>query len=682
MRLKRIRLNNIRSYKNQEIDFPDGSTLLSGDIGSGKTSVLLAFEFALFGLQPGQKATSLLRNGHDSGGVEIEFEVDGRNIVIERTMKRKKTISQDYCSVHIDGKKEEISVMELKNVVLNLLNYPKEFSKKQNTLYKFTVYTPQEEMKQIITEDAETRVNTLRHIFGIDKYKRVIENTSLLLSKIREEKRINQVIASNMEGDRDLLLSREMELETKKQNLSVLEKEFFLKSEERKKFQEEMEKIATEIEESNKLKRETEKMNFLLSNKGESISMNCRLISNLRMQIGETEKIKFDESRIPVVAGEISSRKSRKENLNQEYLSLSSQISSLNSKNRENLSFIERINHIEKCPTCLQILGGEYKTNVSSRIEFEIRENNEKISLLKTSLESVSNEIKLTDSETASLERELNELNILRVKTQSLNEKKQNINQIENLNKVLEGEIIKIQADILKFNLKIEELKPLEKIFDERKKILESLSREERILEIRLAELKRELQIFSLQIEELKNRVKKSEELKRKISYLLELDNWLSEKFLVLVSLIEKNTMTKLKHEFSTYFARWFSMLVSESFNIRVSDDFSPIIEQQDYEIDYSHLSGGERTAIALAYRLALHQVINSMFSNIKTRDIIILDEPTDGFSSQQLDKMRDVLFQLNAKQLIIVSHEQKIEGFVDKVIKFRKENGVSFIET
>src|SRR3989344_4440855 len=624
MRLKRIRLNNIRSYKNQEIDFPDGSTLLSGDIGSGKTSVLLAFEFALFGLQPGQKATSLLRNGHDSGGVEIEFEVDGRNIVIERTMKRKKTISQDYCSVHIDGKKEEISVMVLKNVVLNLLNYPKEFSKKQNTLYKFTVYTPQEEMKQIITEDAETRVNTLRHIFGIDKYKRVIENTSLLLSKIREEKRINQVIASNMEGDRDLLLSREMELETKKQNLSVLEKEFFLKSEERKKFQEEMEKIATEIEESNKLKR-------------------------------ETEKIKFDESRIPVVAGEISSRKSRKENLNQEYLSLSSQISSLNSKNRENLSFIERINHIEKCPTCLQILGGEYKTNVSSRIEFEIRENNEKISLLKTSLESVSNEIKLTDSETASLERELNELNILRVKTQSLNEKKQNINQIENLNKVLEGEIIKIQADILKFNLKIEELKPLEKIFDERKKILESLSREERILEIRLAELKRELQIFSLQIEELKNRVKKSEEIKRKISYLLELDNWLSEKFLVLVSLIEKNTMTKLKHEFSTYFARWFSMLVSESFNIRVSDDFSPIIEQQDYEIDYSHLSGGERTAIALAYRLALHQVINSMFSNIKTRDIIILDEPTDGFSSQQLDKMRDVLFQLNAKQLIIV---------------------------
>jgi len=64
--------------------------------------------------------------------------------------------------------------------------------------------------------------------------------------------------------------------------------------------------------------------------------------------------------------------------------------------------------------------------------------------------------------------------------------------------------------------------------------------------------------------------------------------------------------------------------------------------------------------------------------SKIKTRDIVILDEPTDGFSEQQLDKIRDVLQQLNVKQLIIVSHEQKIEGFVENVIRFKKVNGVS----
>ena len=54
------------------------------------------------------------------------------------------------------------------------------------------------------------------------------------------------------------------------------------------------------------------------------------------------------------------------------------------------------------------------------------------------------------------------------------------------------------------------------------------------------------------------------------------------------------------------------------------------------------------------------------------------MDEPTDGFSEQQLDKMRDVLQELNVAQLIIVSHEQKIEGFVENVIRFRKDGGVS----
>ncbi len=144
------------------------------------------------------------------------------------------------------------------------------------------------------------------------------------------------------------------------------------------------------------------------------------------------------------------------------------------------------------------------------------------------------------------------------------------------------------------------------------------------------------------------------------------------------VYFIEKNVMTKLKSEFSKLFAEWFSMLVSDFIQVRLDDEFTPIIEQQDYELEYNYLSGGERTAIALAYRLSLNQVINSLLSKIKTRDLVILDEPTEGFSEQQLDKMRDVLQQLDVAQLILVSHEQKIEGFVDNVLRFKKENGVS----
>ena len=58
----------------------------------------------------------------------------------------------------------------------------------------------------------------------------------------------------------------------------------------------------------------------------------------------------------------------------------------------------------------------------------------------------------------------------------------------------------------------------------------------------------------------------------------------------------------------------------------------------------------------------------------------MILDEPTDGFSAQQLDKIRDVLDKINTKQLIIVSHETKIESFVDHIIRVEKNNNVSSV--
>jgi len=51
MILKSIVLDNIRSYAYQEIRFPRGSILLSGDIGAGKSTILHAIEFALFGIQ-------------------------------------------------------------------------------------------------------------------------------------------------------------------------------------------------------------------------------------------------------------------------------------------------------------------------------------------------------------------------------------------------------------------------------------------------------------------------------------------------------------------------------------------------------------------------------------------------------------------------------------------------------
>ena len=141
--------------------------------------------------------------------------------------------------------------------------------------------------------------------------------------------------------------------------------------------------------------------------------------------------------------------------------------------------------------------------------------------------------------------------------------------------------------------------------------------------------------------------------------------------------------MMRVYHEFNSFFSEWAGILLEdEGITITLDDTFTPLVQQQGYDLALEHLSGGEKTSIALAYRLALNKVINDLIFTIHTKDILILDEPTDGFSSEQLDKMRDVLHQLGMKQIIIVSHENKIESFVEHVIRISKTDHTSTLYT
>jgi len=681
MKIRKIILDNIRSYEHQEVNFPDGSLLLSGDIGSGKTSVLLGIEFALFGLQPGQKGSSILRNGQVQGGVTIEFEIDDKTIILERTLKKGKTISQDYCSIEIDGDKKEVSVTELKNKVLELLNYPREFSKKQNLLYKFTVYTPQEEMKQIILEDSETRINTLRHVFGIDKYKKILENASVLISKVREEKRIKEAITSNLEQDKLDIISKEKELVDKSMNVLAFEKDFLLKSEKRKLIQEEKEEMARKIDEKYKLQQEIEKTKLFKSTKEDTIDNNKRLIVQLKSQIQELKDLDFDEKEITELEKENNSIKVKKQELNEQSINTTGQIHSLTSKNSDNEKVKEKLKHLEVCPTCLQGVDPVYKSNVINQMDSDTSLNVNAMKDLVLRKDALREQMMKMDYESSLKEKRIQELKILRIRLKEVDDKQRHLVTLEKTNTLLSKDLEMLDNQVNLLRKTVFDLNKYDNLNEEKQKELVNALREEKMAEIKVAELKREIEVFSKQINEMRERIKKTEEIKQQSHYLSDLEEWLSKKFIPIMLVVEKNVFTKLKIEFSKLFSEWFSMLVSDFFNVRLSEDFTPIIEQQDYEIDYAYLSGGERTAIALAYRLALNQVINSFLSKIKTKDLVILDEPTDGFSEQQLDKMRGVLEDLNVSQLIIVSHEQKIESFVENVIRFKKENGKSTIE-
>jgi len=209
MLIKSLKLENIRSYTSQTIDFNEGSTLLIGDIGSGKTTILLSIEFALFGLIKGDiNGATLLRHGKREGSVELRFEINGKDITVLRKLKKGKddSITQDAGQIITDNKIFDGTPIELKSRILEMFGYPEELINKNTSLiYRYTVYTPQEDMKRILFESKDERLDTLRKIFNIDRYKRIRENALMYAKELRNSKKIIEGKIQDLESLKDAL---------------------------------------------------------------------------------------------------------------------------------------------------------------------------------------------------------------------------------------------------------------------------------------------------------------------------------------------------------------------------------------------------------------------------------------------------------------------------------------------
>ncbi len=94
---ERIRLSGFLSYRDeQEIDFSGRSFwMLFGDNGSGKSTVLDAITYALYGHHRGgtQNASELINKECSSLSVELEFQICDRSFQVRRSLKRTKSAS-------------------------------------------------------------------------------------------------------------------------------------------------------------------------------------------------------------------------------------------------------------------------------------------------------------------------------------------------------------------------------------------------------------------------------------------------------------------------------------------------------------------------------------------------------------------------------------------------------------
>ena len=684
MLLKSIKLNNVRSYLDQKIDFPIGSLLLSGDIGSGKSTILLAVEFALFGSKPSElPASSLLRHGKNEGSVELSFELEGKNIIIKRNLKKGKNgIKQEVGHVITGGIKKELSPVEMKSQIFDLLGYPKDLvAKGKDLIYRYTVYTPQEEMKRILAEDTDTRLNTLRKVFNIDKYKKIRENSSIFLKSVKEKRKEFGGFISDLEEKKKELEQIKKEISDLDEKIKIIMPKVEKAKEDVNKKRKKISVYEDKVNELNKLRNGSTILDSDLNNIIKNHNKNNNDIERLIKQITELENNlgKEEITDGAVIKEKVQNLEYNIKKLNEELENIKQKLNEYGINKSKAEEIIDTVSKMEKCPLCLQNVEHEHKNSIK---DWEIRniiEAEQNIKVYSEKEKEIRHKSDSVEKEREVLRESESKIELIKLKMQNIKEKKQEKEDLEKGQIKIKEKIGEINTRKTEVNNQIDGRKNVEEDYKIVKAQLDIALEEEKKLDIEKVTLEKEKESSNRISKNLEEEIEKKSKAKEKLNYLVEMQNWLENYFANLMITIERHVMLQIYREFNELFKTWFNVLIEdETISVRLDDEFTPIIEQNGYETYVENLSGGEKTAVALSYRLALNKVINDIVTDIKTKDILMLDEPTDGFSSEQLDKVRDVLDQLNMQQVVIVSHESKIESFVDNVIKVGKEEHVS----
>ena len=68
----------------------------------------------------------------------------------------------------------------MKEKILGILNFREPTDPKSKSLiFQYAIYTPQEEMKQVIALRPDLRLQILRRAFGVEEYKQAMENAKI-----------------------------------------------------------------------------------------------------------------------------------------------------------------------------------------------------------------------------------------------------------------------------------------------------------------------------------------------------------------------------------------------------------------------------------------------------------------------------------------------------------------------
>jgi len=802
MILESVVIDNIRSYGHEEILFPRGISLFEGDIGSGKSTILMSVEFALFGLGS-QDAESLLAKREDSGSVSLEFSVDGSKYEIRRALTRKGSkVSQDPKNswIRAGGQKEPLSPADLKRRILQILKFNEPADPRAGSrIFRYAVFTPQEAMKEVLS-DKDRRLETIRRAFGIEDYITAVSNARQLQSQLNSRIAVlherfrdmpeleaqNAELAKRIEeADMEIadLTRREKEckesetratselngLQEKKQEKAradaerrALEdkiKDLKRRVDERRR---DLKQYEMDVEEKkSRLNRlagikmpdteqsvseldveiaKYEKMSNELIRLGAEQQATAGMVSTLGDSLGD--QVNSDAAQLQKTLDGLQDQKSSLEKIGDDLTSRLERASEGQIRRREQKKGLEEEMALlsqlgNACPTCEQEITPEHHHKLvdgrQSRAdslgqeiesgEKEMAKANEESVRIQSRIESCDSDMEkirssipeLREYAEKSLKLERIEHDIAKIRREE-RDKKYGDKPLDHLRRIREQltryedaseQIRQITSDKQEIERRIQEnlglveydakamsdreaemekmhgldkFDGLDEAIAEKNTLLTSLKNDLANINGLLAAACQKRADAEERIAENDESIAQSERWRKECVRVEECSDWLKLFLIPVIPQIERHVLQSVWQSFNEIYRSWYSILIDDpTKESSIDEDFTPIVSQDGYDQKLDHLSGGEKTSVALAYRLTLNSLMRRETESMRS-NLLILDEPTDGFSKNQLGKVRELLDELKSDQIILVSHERELETHVDNVFEVSKQDGVSSV--
>ncbi|MEE0901076.1 MAG: AAA family ATPase [Methanobrevibacter sp.] len=166
----KLKLNNFKSHQKTIIEFDKGISVIVGENGAGKSTILEAISFALFKQHTAKRIDDLVRNNANSMSVELEFSSNNKEykIVREKKSNLKSSIytktSTDGGYVHICSGDKEVS--EEIRQILDI----------DSDLFLNAIYVRQGEISELVDKTPAEKKLLIAKLLGIDSLETAWKN--------------------------------------------------------------------------------------------------------------------------------------------------------------------------------------------------------------------------------------------------------------------------------------------------------------------------------------------------------------------------------------------------------------------------------------------------------------------------------------------------------------------------